>query len=236
MGTMLQAAGLPAGTLPETWNITRPEEVTAVHRRYVEAGSRVLYANTFGVNRLKTAGCGYSVEELVAAGIRAARAADRGEGVRVALDVGPLGQLLEPLGSLRFEEAYDIFKELVLAGEAAGADLVVFETMSDLYEMKAAVLAAKENSRLPIWSTMTFEQSGRTFLGTTVPSMALTLTGLGVDALQSGAGGAAAPGGGAPALDGSAADFKAQRGPAGPGHRGLCPPGGGLCPAAGPGG
>ncbi len=183
MGTMLQAAGLPAGTLPETWNITRPEEVTAVHRRYVEAGSRVLYANTFGVNRLKTAGCGYSVEELVAAGIRAARAADRGEGVRVALDVGPLGQLLEPLGSLRFEEAYDIFKELVLAGEAAGADLVVFETMSDLYEMKAAVLAAKENSRLPIWSTMTFEQSGRTFLGTTVPSMALTLTGLGVDAL-----------------------------------------------------
>ena len=96
MGTMLQAAGLPAGALPESWNIENPAAVTAIHRRYVQAGSRVIYANTFGANRLKTAGCGYSVAELVTAGIRAARAADEGEGVRVALDIGPLGQLLSP--------------------------------------------------------------------------------------------------------------------------------------------
>ncbi len=183
MGTMLQAAGLPVGMTPEVWNITRPEQVTAIHRQYVEAGSRVLYANTFGANRLKAAGCGYSVSQLAAAGIRAARAADRGEGVRVALDIGPLGQLLEPLGSLSFEEAYELFKEMVLAGRDAGADLIVLETMSDLAEVRAALLAAKENSALPVWATMTFEASGRSFLGTTVSSMALTLTGLGADAL-----------------------------------------------------
>ena len=183
MGTMLQAAGLPLGCLPEVWNLTAPEKVTAVHRQYVEAGSRVLYTNTFGANRLKTAHCGHSVAELIRSGVRCARAAVQGEDVRVALDVGPIGQLLEPLGALRFEEAYDIFKEMVVAGAEAGADLVVFETMSDLYEVKAAVLAAKENSSLPVWVTMTFEGSGRSFVGVTVPSMALTLTGLGVDAL-----------------------------------------------------
>ena len=183
MGTMLQAAGLPVGALPELWNLTEPEKVTAVQRRYVEAGSRVLYTNTFGANRYKTAHCGKSVAELIAGGVRCARAAAEGYDVRVALDVGPIGQLLEPLGTLTFEEAYDVFREMVVAGEAAGADLVIFETMSDLYEVKAAVLAAKEHTKLPIWVTMTFEDSGRTFLGTTVPSMALTLTGLGVDAL-----------------------------------------------------
>ena len=183
MGTMLQAAGLPVGALPEIWNVTAPEKVTAIQRQYVEAGSRVLYANTFGANRLKAAKCGYSVSELVAAGIKAARAADRGEGIRVAVDIGPIGQLLEPLGTLTFDEAYDIFQEIVVAGEAAGADLVVIETMSDLYEVKAAVLAAKENSSLPVWVTMTFEAAGRTFLGTTVSAMGLTLSGLGVDAM-----------------------------------------------------
>ena len=183
MGTMLQAAGLPAGEFPEVWNITHPETVAGIQRQYVEAGSRVIYANTFGANRHKTADSGYSVAKLVEGGIRAARAAARGTDTRVALDVGPIGALLEPLGTLSFDEAYDIYKEMVVAGEAAGADLVIFETMSDLYEVKAAVLAAKENTSLPVWVTMTFEASGRTFVGVTVPAMALTLTGLGVDAL-----------------------------------------------------
>ena len=183
MGTMLQAAGLPMGQVPELWNITQPETVSAIQRQYVEAGSRVLYTNTFGANRYKASGCGHSVAELVSAGVRCARAAGEGFEIKVALDIGPIGQLLEPLGALSFEEAYDIFREIVLAGAEAGADLIVIETMSDLYEMKAAVLAAKENCDLPVWTTMTFEKTGRSFLGVTVPAMALTLTGLGVDAL-----------------------------------------------------
>ena len=183
MGTQLQAAGLPMGQAPELWNVTEPEKVTAVHRRYVEAGSKVLYTNTFGVNRLKTARIGRSVRELVEGGVRCARAAAGTEEVRVALDIGPLGQILEPLGTLKLEEAYDIFREIVEAGRDAGADLIVIETMSDLYEVKAAVLAAKENSTLPVWVTMTFEAGGRTFVGTTVSAMGLTLSGLGVDAM-----------------------------------------------------
>ena len=183
MGTQLQAAGLPMGQAPELWNLTEPEKVSAVHRRYVEAGSKVLYTNTFGVNRLKTARIGRSVRELVEGGVRCARAAAGTEEVRVALDIGPLGQILEPLGTLKFEEAYDIFREIVEAGRDAGADLIVIETMSDLYEVKAAVLAARENSTLPVWVTMTFEASGRTFVGTTVSAMGLTLSGLGVDAM-----------------------------------------------------
>ena len=183
MGTQLQAAGLPMGQAPELWNVTEPEKVTAVHRRYVEAGSKVLYTNTFGVNRLKTARIGRSVRELVEGGVRCARAAAGTEEVRVALDIGPLGQILEPLGTLKLEEAYDIFREIVEAGRDAGADLIVIETMSDLYEVKAAVLAARENSTLPVWVTMTFEAGGRTFVGTTVSAMGLTLSGLGVDAM-----------------------------------------------------
>ena len=109
MGTMLQQEGLPLGELPESWNITHPEKVTAVHRRYIEAGSRVIYANTFGANGLKTAGSGYSPAALIEAGIACARAAAGALPVRVALDVGPLGQLLEPLGTLRFERAYALF-------------------------------------------------------------------------------------------------------------------------------
>ena len=183
MGTMLQAAGLPIGGQPELWNLTQPETVTAIHRRYVEAGSRVLYTNTFGANRFKAAGCGRSVRELVEGGVRCARAAAAGRDVKVALDIGPTGRLLEPLGDLGFEEAYAVFREIVAAGAEAGADLIVIETMSDLNEMRAAVLAAKENSSLPVWATMTFEATGRSFLGVTVGAMALTLTGLGVDAL-----------------------------------------------------
>ena len=183
MGTMLQAAGLPVGQLPEVWNITHPDKVTEIQRKYVDAGSQVIYANTFGANRHKVASSGYTPEELIAGGIRAARAAAGEKPVKVALDVGPIGQLLEPLGTMSFDEAYDIYREMLVAGEKAGADLVIFETMSDLYEVKAAVLAAKENTKLPVWVTMTFEATARTFVGVTVPAMALTLTGLGVDAL-----------------------------------------------------
>lgn len=183
MGTMLQAAGLPVGQLPEVWNITHPDKVADIQRKYVEAGSHVIYANTFGANRHKVATSGYTPAELITGGIQAARKAAGDRDVKVALDVGPIGQLLEPLGTLSFDEAYDIYKEMVVAGAEAGADLVIFETMSDLYEVKAAVLAAKENTSLPVWVTMTFEATARTFVGVTVPAMALTLTGLGVDAL-----------------------------------------------------
>ncbi len=183
MGTMLQAAGLPVGQLPEIWNITEPEKVTEIQRQYADAGSRLLYTNTFGANRHKLASCPFSVSEVVAGAVRCARTAAGSRDIRVALDIGPIGQLLEPLGTLSFDEAYETFREIVSAGTAAGADLIVIETMSDLYEVKAAVLAARENSNLPVWVTMTFEEGGRTFLGVTVPSMALTLSGLGVDAL-----------------------------------------------------
>lgn len=182
MGTMLQAAGLPLGELPESWNLTHPDVVTGIHRQYVEAGAHVIFANTFGANRIKIARFGFTVGELVTAGIRCARAA-ADEGVQVALDVGPIGQLMAPLGSLSFDEAYDIYRELLVAGERAGADRIIFETMSDLQELRAGILAAKENTSLPVWATMTFEASGRTFLGVTVPAMALTLSGLGVEAL-----------------------------------------------------
>lgn len=183
MGTMLQAAGLPMGQIPEIWNITAPEKITAVHRQYIDAGSNIIYSNTFGANRQKVAKCGYTPAELIAGGIAAARSATTGTDAKVALDIGPIGQLLEPLGSLPFDEAYDIYREMVIAGEEAGADLIVFETMSDLYEAKAAVLAAKENTSLPVWVTMTFEATGRTFVGTTISAMALTLSGLGADAI-----------------------------------------------------
>ena len=182
MGTMLQAAGLPVGMSPELWNLTAPEKVTAVQKQYVQAGSQVIFANTFGANRCKLAGKA-DVAEVIKAGVLAAKEAAKGTSVKVALDVGPLGQLLEPLGTLSFETAYDIYKEIMIAGAQAGADLIVIETQSDLYEVKAAVLAAKENTDLPVWVTMTFEASGRTFLGISVGVMALTLQGLGVEAL-----------------------------------------------------
>ena len=184
MGTMLQAAGLGLGERPELFGLEHPEVVEQVHRAYLEAGSRVLYANTFGANAHKLAGTGHTVEEVITANVSAARRC-AGDRAKVALDVGPIGELLEPLGTLSFGEAYEIYGQMVRAGEAAGADLVVFETMTDLAEVRAAVLAAREQSerKLPIWVTMSFERSGRTFTGTTVASMACTLEGLGVDAI-----------------------------------------------------
>lgn len=185
MGTMLQKAGVPMGKVPEELNITHAEAVMDIHRQYIEAGSDIIYANTFSANRYKLNYSSYSVEELVTAGVKNAKAVAEAfdRKVYVALDVGPIGELMEPNGNLKFEDAYEMFKEMMIAGEKAGADLIVIETSTDLLEMKAAVLAAKEHTSLPVCSTMTFEKNGRTFTGVTVEAAALTLTGLGVDAL-----------------------------------------------------
>lgn len=181
MGTMLQGAGMAMGEIPELLNITNPGLICDIHRQYIEAGSDIIYANTFGANRYKLEHCDKSVEEVIGAGIKNAKKACEGTDTLVALDIGPIGQLLEPTGYLSFDEAYDIFKEQIVAGR--DADLIVFETMTDLCEVKAALLAAKENSSLPVMCTMTFEQNGRTFTGCSVPSMALTLEGLSADAI-----------------------------------------------------
>ena len=181
MGTMLQKSGLKLGERPDLLSITHPDVVERINRAYVEAGSDLICANTFGSNAKKLAGCGHTVEEVVAAGIGTAKRAAAGTAARVMLDVGPIGELLEPAGALKFEEAYEIYKEVVLAGWRAGADLVKFATMTDLYEIKAAVLAAKENTPLPVLVSMTFEENGRTFTGCTVESFAITAEGLGVD-------------------------------------------------------
>ncbi|MDY2670916.1 MAG: homocysteine S-methyltransferase family protein [Anaerovoracaceae bacterium] len=187
MGTMLQAAGLKLGERPEILSITEPDIVSGIHKKYIDSGSDIVYSNTFSANAYKLEGTGRSVEEVVSAAVACARgaAADAPDGRKVytALDIGPIGEMLEPYGTLTFEKAYDMFKEMIVAGEKAGADLVVFETMTDLYEVRAAVLAALENSDLPIFVTMTFEKSGRTFTGTCVESMACVLESLGVDAV-----------------------------------------------------
>lgn len=180
MGTVMQRMGLKTGKYPELLNFDAPEEIGSIHEKYVDCGSNVVYANTFGANRLKTAGCGKTVKELIEAAVANARKAVAGKAL-VALDIGPIGKLLEPLGSLSFEDAYDIFKEMVEAGQ--GADLIAIETMADLYEAKAALLAAKENSNLPVIVTMSFEKSGRTYTGCTAESAARTLTALGADAI-----------------------------------------------------
>lgn len=186
MGTQLQKRGMPAGAKPELLNLTHPEMVTAVHRDYLAAGAEILYTNTFGANRRKLASCGYSPKEVIFAAVQNARAA--GGDALVALDIGPIGELLEPTGTLRFEDAYTLFQEQAAAGIAAGVDLIVVETMTDLYEVKAAILAVKETCEqlgkpLPLLVSMTFEANGRTFTGCCIPSMAAVIEGLGADAI-----------------------------------------------------
>lgn len=183
MGTMLQRAGLKLGDRPETLSLTAPDTVEDIQRRYVQAGSRLLLANTFCANAHKLAGTGFTVEEVVSASIAVAKRACAGTDAKVALDIGPIGELLEPLGTLRFDEAYDLFAHMIRVGVAAGADAVFFETMSDLSEIRAGVLAAKECCDLPIFASMTFEQSGRTFLGVSAKSAAMSLAALGVHAV-----------------------------------------------------
>lgn len=182
MGTMLQKAGLPLGVRPESFNLDFPEKIEAIHRSYVEAGSRIIYSNTFGANSHKLQGTGLDTKTVVESAVRIAKRA-AGELAQVALDIGPIGEMLSPNGTLSFEEAYEIFKEMVVCGEKAGADLVIFETMTDLLEVKAGILAAKENTSLPVFVTMTFEKNGRTFEGTPLEAMVSVAAGLGCAAV-----------------------------------------------------
>ena len=183
MGTQLQARGLQPGQKPELAALEMPDVLTAIHTDYANAGADILLANTFGANAKKLAGCGHTVEDVVTASIVCARKAADTTDALVALDIGPLGELLVPAGTLSFEDAYAEFAQVIRAGTAAGADLVFLETMTDLYELKAAILAAKENCTLPIFTSMSFESRGRTFTGCTVESYAVTAAGLGADAV-----------------------------------------------------
>ena len=179
MGTMLQAAGMKAGALPELLNFEEPQVITDIQRQYVEAGCDVITANTFGANAHKLDGAA-TVADVFAAAVACAREAGAHY---VAGDIGPIGALLRPLGTLSFDEAYDLFAEEVRAGVDAGVDLFIIETMTDLAEIKAAVLACRENSDLPVFATMTFEEDGRTFLGTSPEVAAITLDAIGADVL-----------------------------------------------------
>ena len=183
MGTQLQTRGLQPGQKPELAALEMPDTLTAIHADYARAGADILLANTFGANAKKLAGCPCTVEQVVSASIACARSAAAETGALVALDIGPLGELLVPAGTLSFEDAYAEFAQVIRAGAAAGADLVFLETMTDLYELKAAILAAKENCALPVFTSMSFESRGRTFTGCTVESYAVTAAGLGADAV-----------------------------------------------------
>ena len=188
MGTLLQAEGLQPGELPETWNIERKETIRKIHQSYFEAGSDIVLTNTFGANALKFHDENCSLKAIIDAAVEnvrfGAKAGIRdGRDYYVALDIGPTGKLLKPLGDLSFEDAYEAFKEVVQYGEKAGADLIHIETMSDTYEVKAAVLAAKENTNLPVFATMIFDDKGKLLTGGDVPSVVALLEGLRVDAL-----------------------------------------------------
>ncbi len=183
MGTQLQKRGLQPGQKPELAALEMPETLTAIHADYAAAGADLLLANTFGANARKLAGCGHSVEEVVRASLACARRAAEEKGLLVGLDIGPLGELLAPAGTLAFQNAYELFAQVIRAGVQAGADFVFLETMTDLYELKAAILAAKENCALPVFTSMSFEGGGRTFTGCTVESYAVTAVGLGADAV-----------------------------------------------------
>ena len=182
-GSVLQARGLAPGELPETWNLTHPEEIISLHAGYLEAGSDVINANTFGANRLKFPD---NLEEIITAAVQHAKEARRRTGREdafITIDMGPTGKLLEPMGDLPFEKAVELYGEVARLGEKAGADLALIETMSDSYETKAAVLGAKENASLPIFVTMVFDEHGKMLTGGTPESMVCMLEGLGVDAL-----------------------------------------------------
>lgn len=182
MGTLLQEQGLQAGELPETWNLKNPEPIIQIHKAYLAAGADIILANTFGANRFKY---GEDLEKIVTAGVANAKkaVAESGKKAYVALDIGSTGKLLKPMGTLDFEEAVGVFAEIIRAGEKAGADLILIETMSDTYELKAAVLAAKENSTLPIMATVIFDKSKKMLTGASPQVVVSLLEGLGVDAL-----------------------------------------------------
>ena len=182
MGSLLQARGLKPGELPETWNLKNPEPIIQIHKAYLAAGADIILANTFGANRFKY---GEDLEKIVTAGVANAKkaVAESGKKAYVALDIGSTGKLLKPMGTLDFEEAVGVFAEIIRVGEKAGADLILIETMSDTYELKAAVLAAKENSTLPIMATVIFDESKKMLTGASPQVVVSLLEGLGVDAL-----------------------------------------------------
>ena len=184
MGTQLQERGLRPGETPELWNLLRPDDIKAVHSAYFAAGADIVYANTFGANAAKYHG-DEPLADIVSAGVSLAReAADAaGKGRLVALDIGPTGRLLKPTGDFEFDVAYDAFAEEVRLGAAVGADLVVIETMGDAYELKAAVLAARENSSLPVLATVALGEDGKLLTGADVECVVAILEGLHVDAL-----------------------------------------------------
>ena len=181
LGSLLQARGLAPGELPETWNLSKPEELISIHREYLEAGADIILTNTFGANRFKYD----NLSEIVEAAVRNAKTAVKeiGKKAYVALDLGPTGKLLKPMGTLDFEEAVSVYAEVVRIGAKAGADLILIETMSDTYELKAAVLAAKENSDLPVMATVVFDESSKLLTGATPEAVVSLLEGLRVDAL-----------------------------------------------------
>ena len=183
-GSILQEKGLQPGELPETWNLLHPDRILDLHRGYLEAGADIYNTNTFGANRLKFP---ENLDEIVTAAVKLAKEArtqaGRDENAYVALDIGPTGKLLAPMGDLSFDDAVDIFGEVVRIGAREGADLVLIETMNDSYEAKAAVLAAKENCDLPVFITCVFDGSGKMLTGGTPESVGAMLEGLGVDAL-----------------------------------------------------
>ena len=181
MGTLLQKEGLLPGELPENWNIEKKEVIRNIHRAYYEAGSNILLTNTFGANRVKYHDAAYTLKQVIEAAVDNVKSIS--DEVVVALDMGPTGKLLKPMGDLSFEDAYEAFKEVAIYGEEAGAQMIHIETMSDTYELKAAVLAAKENTNLPVTATVIFDERGKLLTGGDVPSVVALLEGLRVDAL-----------------------------------------------------
>ena len=178
MGTMLQENGLAAGMQPEYFNLTHPEVVTAIHRQYVAAGADIITANTFQANGHKIPAA--ELPKIITSAVKLAK----DSGARfVAYDMGPIGALLAPLGTLSFDESYELFAQQARLAERAGADLVILETVSDLLEAKAALLAIKENTALPVFVTMTYQADGRTFVGCDPLTATLTLQALGADVL-----------------------------------------------------
>jgi 5-methyltetrahydrofolate--homocysteine methyltransferase len=182
MGTMLQARGLKSGTRPDVMNIISPQTVEDVHSLYVEAGSDIICTNTFGANALVLKEAGYSPEEVIPAAVSAAKRA-AGDRAKVALDIGPVGYLLEPMGDLAQNKAYELFKQQAILGEKSGVDAVAIETMSDLNEMEAAIRAVTENTALPVLATMTFGKNGLTYIGVSPEDFAVMAERLGAAAV-----------------------------------------------------
>lgn len=182
IGTMLQKSGLKPGQRPDIMNMTAPDAVESIHRMYVDAGSDIICTNTFGANAKALRGTGYSPGDVISAAVSLAKKASRGR-AKVALDIGPLGEMLEPSGDLSYDSAYELFKEQALLGEKAGADFAALETMSDLTEIEAAISAVKDNTALPVLATMTFDKTGRTYHGCKPEDFARSAVRLGADAV-----------------------------------------------------